>query len=241
MRISSFMPMNVPLNIGFILMPSTIFNTVTVNVANQSYNAVMNYGNANASSPYTKEDIGKSYAMAVAASVGVALLIRQVNAKRSASATGARLILLNAITSTTACMCGGFANNWFMRQVEMERGIELCDPDTKEPIGKSPKCAKQAVLQTASSRIFLAMPVALPAFALMAIEKVGMMPKHPALAVPLQVGLICAQLMFAVPMSMAAFPQIATIQAKDLEPEFQGLRSKVKGELITEFKYNKGL
>jgi len=67
----------------------------------------------------------------------------------------------------------------------MERGIELCDPDTNEPIGKSPKCAKAAVLQTASSRIFLAMPVALPAFALMAIEKVGMMPKHPALAVPL--------------------------------------------------------
>jgi len=76
MRISSFMPMNIPLNVGFILMPPTIFNTVTVHVANQSYNAIMNYGNANASSPYTKEDIGKSYAMAVAASVGVSLLIR---------------------------------------------------------------------------------------------------------------------------------------------------------------------
>ena len=192
MRISSFMPMNVPLNIGFILMPPTIFNTVTVHVANQSYNAVMNYGNANASSPYTKEDIGKSYIMAVAASVGVSLLIRQVNAKRSASAKGASLILLNAFTSTVACMCGGFANNWFMRQVEMERGIELCDPDTGEAIGKSPKCAKSAVIQTASSRIFLAMPVALPAFALLALEKVGMMPKHPVLAVPIQVGLICA-------------------------------------------------
>ena len=185
MRISSFMPMNVPLNVGFILMPPTIFNTVTVHVANQSYNAVMNYGNANASSPYTKEDIGKSYASAVCASVGVSLLIRQINAKRSASAKGARLIMLNAITSTVACMCGGFANNWFMRMKEMERGIELCDPDTGESLGKSPKCAKTAVLQTASSRIFLAMPVALPAFALLAIEKAGMMPKHPALAVPL--------------------------------------------------------
>lgn len=76
MRISSFMPMNIPLNIGFILMPPTIFNTVTVHVANQSYNAVMNYGNANASSPYTNEDIGRSYGSAVAASVGVSLLIR---------------------------------------------------------------------------------------------------------------------------------------------------------------------
>lgn len=146
MRISSFMPMNIPLNIGFILMPPTIFNTVSVHVANQSYNAIMNYGNANASSPYTKEDIGKSYAMAVLSSVGVSLLIRQINAKRSAAATGARLIMLNAFTSTVACMCGGFANNWFMRQVEMERGIELNDPDTGEPIGKSRACAKAAVI-----------------------------------------------------------------------------------------------
>lgn len=145
MRISSFMPMNIPLNIGFILAPPTILNTVTVHVANQSYNAIMNYGNANASSPYTKEDIGRSYASAVVASVGVSLLIRQINAKRSAAATGARLIMLNAITSTVACMCGGFANNWCMRMVEMEKGIELCDPDTNEPIGKSKLCAKAAV------------------------------------------------------------------------------------------------
>ena len=235
------MPMNIPLNIGFILMPPTLFNTVAVHIANQSYNATMNYGNANASSPYTSQDIGRSYGAAVGTSVGVALLIRQINLKRSAAATGARLIMLNAITSTVACMVGGFANNWCMRMVEMERGIELCDPDTGEAIGKSPKCAKAAVMQTASSRILMAMPVALPAFALLAIEKVGLMPKSPFLSVPLQVALICGQLTFAVPLSMGAFPQIATIKASDLEPEFQGLKSKVKGELITEFKYNKGL
>lgn len=34
MRISSFMPMNVPLNVGFILAPPTIFNTVLVQVLN---------------------------------------------------------------------------------------------------------------------------------------------------------------------------------------------------------------
>ena len=146
MRVSSFMPMNIPLNIGFILMPPTIFNTVAVHIANQSYNATMNYGNANASSPYTAEDIGKSYACAVGASVGIAMLIRQINLKRSAAATGSKLIMLNAITSTVACMCGGFANNWFMRMKEMDQGLELCDPDTGEAIGKSKACAKQAVL-----------------------------------------------------------------------------------------------
>ena len=85
------------------------------------------------------------------------------------------------------------------------------------------------------------MPLSLPAFALYAIERVGLMPKSPLLAMPIQIGLICCQLTFAVPLSMGLFPQIATIKASDLEPEFQGLRSKVKGELITEFRYNKGL
>jgi len=137
MRISSFMPMNIPLNVGFILMPPTFVNTVGVHVANQSYNATMNYGNANASSPYTSEDISKGAAAAVGSSVAVALTIRQINLKRSAAASGARLIMLNAITSTIACAAGGFANNWFMRSAEMQRGIELNDPDTGKPIGKS--------------------------------------------------------------------------------------------------------
>jgi len=145
MRISSFMPLNIPLNMGFILAPPTIPFTVSVHVANQSVNAIMNYGNANASSPYSNSDIMRSYASAVIASVGMALTIRHINASRSASATGARLIMLNAITSTVACMCGGFANNWFMRSVEMEKGIELYDPDTGEALGKSRKVAKSAV------------------------------------------------------------------------------------------------
>ena len=146
MRISSFMPMNIPLNVGFILMPPTLINTIGVHVANQSYNATMNFGNANASSPYTTEDITKGAMAAVGSSVAVALTIRQINLKRSAAATGAKLIMLNAITSTTACAAGGFANNWFMRSAEMQRGIQLSDPDTGNPIGKSQIAAKTAVM-----------------------------------------------------------------------------------------------
>ena len=119
MRISSFMPMNVPLNIGFILAPPTLVNTIGVHICNQSYNATMNYGNANASSPYTTEDITKGALAAVGSSLATALTIRQLNLKRSAAATGARLIMLNTITSTVACAAGGFANNWFMRSAEM--------------------------------------------------------------------------------------------------------------------------
>ena len=190
MRISSFMPMNVPLNVGFILMPPTFVNTVGVHIVNQSYNATMNYGNANASSPYTKEDITKGALAAVGSSVGVALTIRQINLKRSAAAKGPKLILLNAATSTIACAAGGFANNWFMRSAEMERGVSLTDPDTGAELGKSKIAAKYAVMQTASSRIFMAMPIALPAFALIAMERARIYPANKYLQLIIQLGLI---------------------------------------------------
>jgi len=145
MRISSAMPMNIPINMGFILAAPTIQNTVFWQVINQTYNAVLNYGNANATSPYTKQDLAKSYCMAVSVSMAVALTVRQVNLKRTLAATGSSLIMLNAATATTAAACGGFANNYFMRQSELERGIELCDPETGKPIGKSKLTAKSAV------------------------------------------------------------------------------------------------
>ena len=181
MRISSFMPMNVPLNVGFILLPPTLINTVGVHVCNQSYNATMNYGNANASSPYTKEDITKGALAAVGSSLAAALTIRQINLKRSAAATGARLIMLNTITSTVACAAGGFANNWFMRSAEMQSGIMLNDPDTGNPIGKSKIAAKTAVMQTASSRILMALPICIPAVFLIGMERARIYPANKGL------------------------------------------------------------
>ena len=138
----------------------------------------MNYGNANASSPYTKEDLVKSYLAAVAVSMLVGVTIRKGLAARTAAASGASLIMLNAITSTSACALGGMANNVCMRQVELQKGIEITNPETGESLGKSTACAKAAVMQTASSRIVLALPVSLPAFALIGLEKARLMPKN---------------------------------------------------------------
>ena len=76
MRVSSFMPMNIPIVMAFLLASPTLINTVTVNVVNQAYNATMNFGNANSQSPYTSEDITKGAIGAVCSSVLVALTIR---------------------------------------------------------------------------------------------------------------------------------------------------------------------
>jgi len=108
-------------------------------------------------------------------------------------------------------------------------------------MGSSQLCAKNAIMQTASSRILLAAPVGLPGYIIFGLERKGLYPKNWIAALILQLSLISVQLLGALPLSLAAFNQITTIKADKLEPEFRNMRSSKTGELITEFKFNKGL
>jgi len=138
--------MNIPICFGFIIAAPTPFNTVFWQWINQTYNAWLNYGNRNASSTYTTKDISMSYFAACSSSIILGLGIRKLLKKRSNSATGAKLILLNSISSFFACASAGFINAWCMRQTEMQKGISVMHPETGEDLGKSKKCAYQAVL-----------------------------------------------------------------------------------------------
>ena len=140
-RFSSFLPMNIPICFGFIIAAPTPFNTIFWQWINQTYNAWLNYGNRNASSNYTTKDIALSYAAACSSSIVVGLGIRKLLEKRSNSATGAKLILLNSVSSFFACASAGFINAWCMRQTEMQKGIAVLHPETEEDLGKSKKCA----------------------------------------------------------------------------------------------------
>ena len=53
MRLSSFVPINMPIAFGMIITAPTPFNTILWQWINQTYNAALNYGNRNASSNYT--------------------------------------------------------------------------------------------------------------------------------------------------------------------------------------------
>lgn len=111
--------MNIPICFGFIIAAPTPFNTVFWQWVNQTYNAYLNYGNRNASSAYTNKDIAVSYFAACSSSIVIGLGIRKLLSKQSNAATGARLIMLNSISSFFACAAAGFLNAWFMRQTEM--------------------------------------------------------------------------------------------------------------------------
>jgi sideroflexin-5 len=112
--------MQIPICLSLILPAPTPINTIVANWFNQSYNAVINYGNRNASSTYTTSDILKSYTFATASSVFVALGIRKSVEHKTKTMTGAKLLLYNSGSAMVASAVAGFLNTWFMRQVEMK-------------------------------------------------------------------------------------------------------------------------
>lgn len=90
-----------------------------------------------------------------------------------------------------------------------------------EVMGTSKLCAKEAVINTAISRIFLNVTIFLPPIFLVAIEKVGCMPGNFYLKTGLEAVLIAGELYLAVPTGIAMFPANATIKADKLEDEFK--------------------
>ena len=161
----------------------------------------------------------KSYAVAVGSSIGVALGFRKMLSRYSKNAVGARLIVINSISSFFACATAGYLNAFFMRNTELEKGIDVMDKEGNI-VGKSKVAASRAVSQTANSRFFLAIPIFFPPTMLYILEKRGMIPRNFYLQTLLQVALISCELYIAVPTAIGVYPQIATIKTTDLEPEF---------------------
>ena len=124
----------------------TPFNTIFVQWLNQTFFAILNYENRNATSEYTTNDIVTSYGVATTASIVTALAIRKALESRTRGYTGSMKYIVNGVSSFWALSIAGFMNAYVMRKTEMEKGIDVVDPETKEPVGVSKNCAKKAVL-----------------------------------------------------------------------------------------------
>ncbi len=125
---------------------------------------------------------------------------------QSNAATGARLILLNSVSSFFACAAAGFLNAYFMRQTELKKGINVINPETNETVGLSKKCAHKAVMQTSISRIFLVVTIFLPPLCLLGVEKVWLMPHNFYFKTLVEAAFLTGELYLAVPVGIALFP-----------------------------------
>lgn len=87
----------------------------------------------------------------------------------------------------------------------------------------------------------LPMPILLlPPLILGFIRRRDMMPRSRRARLALELFIIADCLIVATPLAIGLFPQVSSIPAKELEPQFRHLHD-AKGRLVHTFSFNKGL
>ena len=221
-RLCGFTPMNVPILIGMICTAPTMRNTIMWNWINQTYNAGMNFGNKNNTSPYTNTDLMKGYVAAVTSALSVASGMRYLSSGLAKGAKGSRLLMINGMIGCIASACAGYCNAFFMRQCEMQKGIKCYkDEHLTHELGFSLKCAESAVYQTCFTRSCLSfMCIGTPTLILLAVKKMGASPKSALGKNALEVLAVAIGLQYGLPVSVSIFPHISDLPGKDIEPEY---------------------
>ena len=124
-------------------------------VANQSFNAIVNYTNRNASVGVTNEQLGTAYVGATTASVATALVCNKIISS-SPTLSGLNIILsfnhthsagiIGRLVPLVAVAAANCVNIPLMRQQEIKNGISI-ETDTGVEVGKSGNAAVAAISQ----------------------------------------------------------------------------------------------
>lgn len=141
--------------------------------------------------------MGKSYALAVSASCGVALGLNAI-VPRLTRVKPATRVALGRLIPFAAVVSAGVVNVFLMRSEEIRQGIDVFPARTKdeieqgkqsESLGKSRKAATIAVAETALSRVTNATPVmVIPPLILLRLQKRHWLQARPKLVLPVNLG-----------------------------------------------------
>jgi hypothetical protein len=225
MRMCAFVPTNIPIIFGMLMLPPTPVSTAFFQWLNQTYNAGMNFGNRNASSTQTTGDILFGYSMAVSSAIGISAALRKLSANATKNFKGGKVVFANSMINYFAVASAGFLNTYCMRMGEMKRGIKIFD-EMGDEIGISKVTAKSAVLQTSGSRLIMSFPTFfIPGASMLIFDKMGLIPKAKGPRTCLEVAVIAVALSLACPLSVSLFPSTGVINANEVEPEFRQLKN----------------
>jgi len=242
-RMSCFVLSNLVVTAGMLQPGLGTTGTLLWQIANQSLNVAINTSNANKSSPLSTQEIATSFGMAVTASCGVALGLNAIVPRLKRVSPSTRLVLSRLIPFA-AVASAGVVNVFLMRGGEIRKGIDVYVPKDKsnsgepESIGKSKKAAVLAVGETAFSRVMNATPImVLPPLILVRLQN-GWLKNRPRWTIPVNLGLIFATSIFALPLALAAFPQRQSIDASSLEDDIRERASKLG---VKTLEFNRGI
>ena len=94
-------------------------NTIFWQWFNQTYNAGLNYGNRNPTSPNTIKDLFIAYCLAVSSSIVVSLGLKKLSVNYTKHLKGGSAILAHSLITFSAVATAGFLNCTFMRMGEI--------------------------------------------------------------------------------------------------------------------------
>lgn len=242
-RMSGYVPYNGPICVSMVASTSTI-PLLFWSWVNQSQNALVNYYNRNASSPMTNETLLKSYSAAVGSALVVAFGLSSFVQKRYSPSQAKQLMKYVAFPSAVVASS---LNCYVVRSPEIATGIPLFDqagnPVLPHEENKSSIAARRGVESTTASRAILQAPVYFVPSLLMGIlpPLKKLVANRPSARVPLTTFLVLTSFGLGLPATIAIFPQVSEISAKDAEPKYQHLIDPATQKPYEVFYYNKGL
>lgn len=190
----------------------------------------------------SNETLLTSYSAAVGSALTVAFGLATFIQRRYSPAQAKQLMKYVAFPSAVVASS---LNCYIVRSPEIETGIPLMDADGDAILNgtvTSNEAAKQGVNSTTMSRAILQAPVYfVPPLLMAATPLANVVAKHPTLRVPITTFLVLTSFGLGLPATTAIFPQITTISADQVEPQFQNLQNPKTGAPYTTYYYNKGL
>ena len=198
------------------------------------------FKNRNASSPMSNETLAMSYTAAVGSALTVAFGLATFIQKRYPAAQAKAFMKWVAFPSA---ITASSLNCYIVRSPEIGSGVPLLDQHGR-PVSDtetSQEAAKRGVHSTTLTRAILQAPVYfLPPLLMMPLQKT-LLKNHPALGVPVTTYLLLTSFGIGLPCTIALFPQIAEIDASEVEAKFQHLRDPETDAPYKVYYYNKGL
>lgn len=176
---------------------------------NQSFNALVNYTNRNASAPTNTSQLATAYFSATFSALGTAIGLKAALAKSSSS-------LIQRFVPFAAVAAANCVNIPLMRQQELMEGMTLTD-EKGEVACLSKSCAKDGISKVVMSRISMAAPgmFALPVI-MERMERLSWFRSRPSLHPPFQVMGVGCFLLFMVPTACSIWPQTMTVTSEHL-------------------------
>lgn len=239
-RMSSCVLSNLVVTAGMLTPNLGTAGTLFWQIANQSLNVAINTANANKSHPLTTKQIVTNYTLAVSASCSVALGLNSLVPRLKSLKPNTRMIL-GRLVPFAAVVSAGIVNVFLMRSEELKKGITVFDRKGNE-VGTSKQAAWYAVGETAASRVINATPImVIPPLILVKLQQSRFLKsKSKGVETLVNIGLIFATSLVALPFALAVFPQRRVLAVNKLESKFQELKDK-DGNDIKELEFNRGI